>query len=178
MRYRWGLGWLGLSLALVSLLGCNGPIVTTAPDYGTPAAETPGPLTPAEEQYIRQVELYHTQLIQLSITLNNTLALGTPVDMEGQQRRQADLSQMRAAWQTAATLPAPPRLQGIDVHYRQALTYYAQALDLYAQELAVAATPVQYSTPLLNRLHEAMDHVEMEFDQLTIYLQGFRVRHP
>ena len=54
---------LALAMLICLLTACSGGSQTVGPDYGTAAPETPGPITPQEQQYIRDAKDYIAQLV-------------------------------------------------------------------------------------------------------------------
>jgi len=117
---------------LLLLTACNGSVPPPTPDYGTPAAETPGPVLATEEQYIAQVAQYESTLFNPRFPFNRLyfVARGNPRGPGWEERLREELQQMYTLLGTAETLQPPPRLRGIHEHYQAALAQYRQALVL------------------------------------------------
>jgi len=141
------------------------------PDYGTPAPETPGPLTAAEQQYIQTVPATMHQLLALEFRLSTILAESTPTP-DQHSRAQAVLTEMTRTLQTAEAIQPPLRLQAIDLHYRAALTYYRTAVAWYTRDVAgLEPRPVEQEVTAITYAHGAAE-------QTRTLLEGFMKRHP
>src|SRR5579859_3849711 len=125
-------GILVMLLGLLASCGAGDAIPTR--DLATPAIETPGPFTPAEQQYLAAI----TNVLQELFPLPNSpldRALGEPTrDAAWQRRTHAVLAQLRAQLTAAEAIQAPPRLRAIDTdHFRAGLDHFRKALDYYSQ---------------------------------------------
>ncbi len=178
---------LGTLLYLLS--ACSGGSGgTVGPNYGTAAPETPGPVTPQEQQYMQQAHDYITYLVpdipegvgvRFSVDpFDETLrasrnAQYTPVP-DWQSRAKPVLTELEAHWSQAVALPVPLRLQAINEHYQNLLTHYRNVLGLHQQEIG----PGQPFPEIGAREANDWQYVTDERYQFTDLLTGFKLRHP
>ena len=185
-RAAWRVPRLGLLLYL--LTACNGRPVTVGPDYGTAAPETPGLVTPQEQQYMQQAHDYISYLVpdipegvgvRFSVDLFDDRLVGlqnaqyTPVP-DWQSRAKPVLTELETRWSQAGALPVPLRLQAINEHYQNLLTHYRKVLDLHQQEIV----PGQPFPVIGDREANDWQYVTLEKYRFTELLTGFKQRHP
>ena len=173
-----------LILALAGLTACSGGPKTVGPDYGTAAPETPGPITPQEQQYIHNAKDYIGQLAP-AVPKGGSPIVVDPFDEsligsrnpqltplpEWQSRGQSVLVALEASWSRAVVLPASLRLQAINEHYQSLLAYYRKVLDKHQQEIAPGN-----SFPLSQT--EEWIYIQDERERFYTLIDGFQQRHP
>jgi len=177
-----------LILALAGLTACSGGPKTVGPDYGTAAPETPGPITPQEQQYIHDAKVEIDQLMpEVTRTGESPIRVdpfyetwrglrnhqGTPFP-DWPSRGKTVLAALEAQWSQAVALQAPLRLQAINAHYQTFLAYYRKLLDKHQQELALG----QLSPSSGENTTEEWIYVKGERARFYTLLDGFQQRHP
>ena len=175
---------LALAMLICLLTACSGGSQTVGPDYGTAAPETPGPITPQEQQYIHNAKDYIGQLAP-AVPKGGSPIVVDPFDEsligsrnpqltplpEWQSRGQSVLVALEASWSRAVVLPASLRLQAINEHYQSLLAYYRKVLDKHQQEIAPG-----HSFP--SSEPGEWRYVKAERERFYTLIDGFQQRHP